>query len=72
MGAYQLARLEMGDVVRAVEIADTYANLDLGIVDASVIALAERLRVVQVLTLDRRDFSVVRPRHCPALALLPP
>ena len=71
LGAYQLARLEMGDVVRAVEIADTYANLDLGIVDASVIALAERLRVVQVLTLDRRDFSVVRPRHCPALTLLP-
>ena len=62
----------MGYVVCAVEIADTYANLDLGIVDASVIALAERLRVVQVLTLDRRDFSVVRPRHCPALALLPP
>src|SRR5438309_3969165 len=71
LGAYRLARLEMGDVVRAVEIADTYANIDLGIVDASVIALAERLRVAHVLTLDRRDFSVVRPRHCSALTLLP-
>jgi uncharacterized protein len=71
MGAYQLARLEMSDVVRAVELADTYASLDLGIVDASVIALAERLRVTRVLTLDRRDFSVVRPRHCAALTLLP-
>ena len=71
LGAYQLARLEMSDVVRAAELADTYASLDLGIVDASVIALAERLRVAQVLTLDRRDFSVVRPRHCAALTLLP-
>src|SRR5438309_3379388 len=53
LGAYQLARLEVGDVVRSIEIADTYANLDLGIVDASVIALAERLRVAHVLTLDR-------------------
>ena len=71
LGAYQLARVEMSDAVRAAELADTYANLDLGIVDASVIALAERSRVAQVLTLDRRDFSVVRPRHCAALTLLP-
>ena len=42
LGAYQLARVEMSDAVRAAELADTYANLDLGIVDASVIALAER------------------------------
>ncbi|WP_220502484.1 hypothetical protein [Microbispora sp. H10670] len=39
--------------------------------DASVIALAERLGVRRIATLDRRDFSIVRPRHCPTLILLP-
>ena len=70
-GAYSLAELLGSDLTRAVELADTYRDLDLGIVDASVIALAERLHITRVLTLDRRDFSVVRPRHCAALTLLP-
>lgn len=71
LGAYNLANLDGIDVDRSVELAETYASLDLGIVDASVVALAERLGVTRVLTLDRRDFSVVRPRHCAALDLLP-
>jgi uncharacterized protein len=70
-GVYRLAELEMGDVSRAAELASKYADLDLGVVDASVVALAERLKVERVLTLDRRDFSAVRPRHCAALTLLP-
>lgn len=70
-GAYELASLPLGDVERSVDLADTYRDLDLGIVDASVVAVAERLKVTQVLTLDRRGFSVVRPRHCAALTLLP-
>jgi uncharacterized protein len=40
-------------------------------VDASVVALTERLGLHEVATLDHRDFSVVRPRHTPALTLLP-
>ena len=43
----------------------------LGLVDASVVAVCERLQEETVLTLDRRDFTVVRPRHCAALRLLP-
>ena len=50
---------------------DRYADLSLGVVDAAVIATAERLGVTEVATLDRRHFSVVRPRHTPALTLLP-
>jgi hypothetical protein len=40
-------------------------------VDASVVVLTERLELCEVATLDHRDFSVVRPRHTPALTLLP-
>ena len=70
-GAYRLEDLTEGDLTRAAELETTYTELDLGVVDASVIALCERLEEDTVLTLDRRDFSVVRPRHCSALRLLP-
>lgn len=35
-----------------------------------MIALAERLNITTVVTLDRRDFGIVRPAHVPALTLL--
>ncbi|MGH9158115.1 MAG: type II toxin-antitoxin system VapC family toxin [Acidimicrobiales bacterium] len=70
-GAYRLESLPVGDLERAAELEATYADLDLGLVDASVVALCERLREEKVATLDRRDFSVVRPRHCERLRLLP-
>ena len=70
-GAYRLADLTVDDLTRAAELDAAYPDLDLGLVDASVIALAERLDETKVATLDRRDFSVVRPRHCDALRLLP-
>jgi predicted nucleic acid-binding protein len=70
-GAYRLEPLTVQDLQRAAELEREYADLDLGLVDASVIALCERLGETKVATLDRRDFSVVRPAHCSALRLLP-
>jgi len=48
-----------------------YADLGLGLVDASVIAIAERLEQDTIATLDRRHFSVVQPAHMPAFTLVP-
>jgi uncharacterized protein len=62
------------DYRRMSELLTTYASLRLQVVDACVIALAERLDLREVATLDRRDFQVVAPRHLPKgqrLALLP-
>ncbi|MBO0705108.1 MAG: PIN domain-containing protein [Candidatus Dormibacteraeota bacterium] len=70
-GAYRLEDLTADDLRRAAELEVSYRNLDLGLVDASVVALMERLDERHVLTLDRRDFSIVRPRHCVTLRLLP-
>jgi predicted nucleic acid-binding protein len=70
-GAYRLEPLLLDDLQRAAELERDYADLDLGLVDASVIALCERLGETKVATLDRRDLSVVRPNHCDALTLLP-
>jgi predicted nucleic acid-binding protein len=50
---------------------DQYLDLPLGMVDASVIALAERREVDVIATLDQRHFSVVRPRHIDAFRLVP-
>jgi predicted nucleic acid-binding protein len=48
-----------------------YADLALGVVDASVVALLERLDEGKLATLDHRHFGVVRPKHVGALQLLP-
>lgn len=70
-GELELVNLERDDLSRMAELVGVYADLPLGAVDASVIAVAERLGVRQVATLDRRHFTVVRPRHVDALTLLP-
>jgi hypothetical protein len=56
------------DFERMAELVERYP---LGGTDASVIALAERLDASTVVTLDRRHFSAVAPRHRPAFELLP-
>lgn len=70
-GAYRLHPLSPRTLSRAAQIEQEYASLDLGLVDASVIATCEELDEPKVATLDRRDFSVVRPRHRDYLMLLP-
>jgi predicted nucleic acid-binding protein len=59
------------DWTRIAEIVERYRNFPLGGTDASVVVLAERLDTDLVITLDRRHFSAIRPRHRPALRLLP-
>lgn len=59
------------DWPRIAELVERYADFPLGTVDASVIALAERLDTPTVITLDRRHFGAVRPRHCEAFEILP-
>lgn len=59
------------DWLRIAELTSIYRDLPLGAVDASVVATAERLGVVQVATLDRRHFSVVRPNHVGAFEIVP-
>lgn len=59
------------DWCRVVELIEAYDDLGLGTVDASIVAVAERLAVTTLATLNRRDFRVVRPSHAPAFELVP-
>jgi predicted nucleic acid-binding protein len=59
------------DWPRIAELVEQYQAFPLGGTDASVVVLAERLETEIVITLDRRHFGALKPRHCPAFHLLP-
>ena len=66
-GAYRVEAVSGADLERCRELQATYLDLRLGVTDASVISLVERLGEAKVATLDRRHFGVVRPRHVESL-----
>jgi predicted nucleic acid-binding protein len=55
------------DLIRARELMERYRALEFGLVDAVVMALAERLDVDGIATLDVRHFGAVKLRTAPAL-----
>jgi len=71
LGGFDVEGPTPEDFSRIGELVETYADFPLGGTDASVIALAERIGAELVITLDRRHFGAVRPRHREALELLP-
>ncbi len=70
-GDLALVDLVAEDIPRVIELVETYRDFPLGTTDASVIAIAERLDVTEIATLDHRHFPNVRPRHANYLTLLP-
>jgi predicted nucleic acid-binding protein len=70
-GVYQLESFDGGDIARANEILDQYADVDLGLADASLIVLSERHGLVDLLTLDERHFRAVRGSGGNAFRILP-
>lgn len=53
------------------DLVTAYESPPLGTTDASVIAIAERFGLADVATLDRRHFTVVRPKRVDMFSLLP-
>lgn len=68
-GELEIEPLRPGDIARAFELMERYA--DLGFVDLSMVAMAERLKVKTLATTDRRHLSRVTPRHLPSFTLVP-
>lgn len=68
---YQLVDLLDVDLRRMAELVRRYADRRLGATDASIIAVAERLAVTRIATVNRRDFDNVRPTHAPAFDIVP-
>lgn len=59
------------DYRRAAGIIRKYSDAHIDFVDAVLVAIAERLEITRVLTLDQRHFRLFRPSHCPAFEILP-
>lgn len=57
-GAYRYEPPTLGDLERAREIDEKFRTVEPGLVDASVAALAERLAVYRVLTIDADFYSL--------------
>lgn len=70
-GVFEIEDLVHSDYRRVREICEQYSDSDVGLVDAGVLAVAERLNEPKVATLDHRNFRMFRPRHVDSLTLLP-
>jgi predicted nucleic acid-binding protein len=70
-GAFTLEPFSLADLRRSRELIDQYCSLDIGLADAAVIAVAERVGTRRILTVDERHFRVVRAADGKPFTLLP-
>jgi predicted nucleic acid-binding protein len=68
---YKLHSLDENDLERTAQILERYADSRVDFVDATVGAVADNRQITTILTLDRRDFQIVRPRHTSRFEILP-
>ena len=59
--AYEHAAFTDADIASCADIVERYSDQAIGVTDASLVVLAERYRTTQILTLDHRHFSVLKP-----------
>lgn len=62
---------ETSDFERATDIMAQYADARIDWVDCVIMAMAERLNISRILTVDQRHFRILRPKHVVAFELLP-
>jgi uncharacterized protein len=58
---FHLEIIKFLDLVRIVEILKKYSTLDIGYVDGAIVAIAERLKINRIITLDRKHFNSLVP-----------
>jgi predicted nucleic acid-binding protein len=68
-GELEVEDLRRPDLARCGEVMRRYPEI--GFVDASIVAIAERLKIEAIATTDRRHFQGVRPKHTKAFRLVP-
>jgi predicted nucleic acid-binding protein len=68
-GELTVESIHMKDLARCTALLSDYPKI--GFVDASIVAIAERMGIRFIATTDRRHFSTVRPKHLPAFDLVP-
>ena len=70
-GELVIEKTNHDDLRRTKEILEKYADSQVDFVDCAIVALAERLNIQHILTVDNRHFQLFRPRHCSHFVVLP-
>ena len=70
-GAYHLADFGWEEIQRTLRLIDRYTERRLGLTDASLLEIAERLHISTIFTLDRRNFEGLVRSDGPPLTILP-
>lgn len=70
-GELSLERTTPEDLARTAEIIERYADSKVDFVDCAIVAIAERLKVQRIMTVDRRHFGLFRPVHCQRFTIVP-
>jgi predicted nucleic acid-binding protein len=69
--SWHIENLAVDDLYRSHQLLAQYSDARLDFVDATLVAIAERLQIDTVLTLDKRDFYMIRPLHIDYFTVLP-
>ena len=70
-GELVLERATLDDFRRTSEILTKYADSHIDFVDGVIAAIAERMDIQRILTVDRRHFGLFRPQHCDFFTIVP-
>ncbi len=68
---WDIEQLTTADLQRAIALLDQHTDSELDFADATIVAMAERLNVQTIFTMDIRDFAMIRPNHVEYFTLLP-
>lgn len=67
----EIVSSQHSDYIRAIQIMRQHLDARLDLTDAMVVAIAERLKIAEIATFDRRDFLIVQPKHGGSFTRLP-
>lgn len=70
-GELLIEHFNLNDLARADEILEKYADSQVDFVDCAIVAIAERLNIQRMLTVDHRHFRIFRPKHCEYFIIVP-
>lgn len=70
-GALEILPIGIDDVPRMKELMRKYRDLPMDLADAALVRVAERQRLRQIFTLDRRDFQIYKPSRIGRFIIFP-
>jgi predicted nucleic acid-binding protein len=70
-GELAVIQKTLEDLERAAEVLEKYADSRVDFVDCVIVAMAERLKINRILTVDRRHFTLFKPSHCAFFEIVP-